>query len=925
MDYRNGLGSKGVFCSILVCSLIFGTTAQARADVDPKNYAVMVSADVQTSPAQINLHWDIDPQASGYSISRRSSGSWDQVGSVGGNVNSWSDLNVAVGGTYEYRIVKSAAGYTGAGFLLAGIKAPLQDARGKVVLLVDNTYSSALSAELRRMEWDLAGDGWTVLRHDVSRNASVPGVKELIKADYNADPSSVKAVFIFGHVPVPYSGNINPDGHPNHLGAWPADMYYGDMDGNWTDNSVSSSGAEKPWNANVPGDGKFDQSSMPSSVELAVGRVDFNNMTCYANKTPSRSELDLLRAYLNKDHNFRHRVFTVARRGLVCDNFGSIYGESFAASGWRNFGAMFGAENVTSVGYGQYFPTLSQQDYLWSYGTGGGSFYTCNGVGGSDDFATTDIRTVFTMFLGSYFGDWDNESNFLRAPLGSGYCLTTSWAGRPHWFYHHMGLGETIGRSTIASQNNEYGGVYPAANLYTGLTHVALLGDPTLRMHPVIPPSNLNGTAGGSSMTLSWNPSSDSDIQGYHVYRGGGPNGQFVRLTSTPISGTSFTDPGYATGTTYMVRAVKLERSGSGTYFNGSQGVFFPENGTTGGGTTLAQTPAAPTGLIATATTASQIDLNWQDNSKDETGFRVDRKLGSSGVWSQVALVGANTSSYTASGLSPGSTYYFRVFAVNGSGSSMPSNESGATTALPNPTVPGVAFLGVDPNTVGDWRGVIGSDGYNVITSGSSYPGYATVNAVGTTDYQWNDHTTDSRALDNPSGGGRVIGCWFAANSFTVDINLLDGMTHKLSLYFDDWDQQNRTEKVEILDALSGAVLDTRTIANFTSGIYLRWNVKGQIRVRLTNAGGPNVILNALFFDSSERLSGMSTSGGMVAGSFQLQISGQVGQRFDIYTSDDLVQWRKISNVTLTGSTYNFSESTSQGQPRRFYRAVAAP
>jgi hypothetical protein len=207
--------------------LLFGTTLPSRADVDPKFYAVMVSADVQTAPAQINLHWDIDPAANGYSISRRTSGSWGQVGSVGGNVNSWNDSNVANGGIYEYRVLKnSSAGYTGVGFLLAGINAPLQDARGKVVLLVDNTYSSALDAELRRMAWDLAGDGWVVLRHDVSRSASVLSVKELIKADYYSDPSSVKAVFIFGHVPVPYSGNINPDGHDNHRGAWPADMYY---------------------------------------------------------------------------------------------------------------------------------------------------------------------------------------------------------------------------------------------------------------------------------------------------------------------------------------------------------------------------------------------------------------------------------------------------------------------------------------------------------------------------------------------------------------------------------------------------------------------------------------------------------------------------------------------------------------------------
>jgi hypothetical protein len=931
MDYKNGLGLKWGF----VVSLLFGTFASLRADVDPRYIAVMVSADVQTAPARINLHWDVDPQASGYSISRRGDGSWSDVGSVGGNVNSWSDSNVSVGGTYEYRVVKStSAGYTGVGFLLSGINAPLKDSLGKVILLVDNTYSSALSAELSRMQWDLAGDGWTVLRHDVSRNDSVVNIKEIIKADYYSDPSAVKAVFIFGHVPVPYSGNINPDGHPDHLGAWPADAYYGDMDGSWTDNSVSSGGASKPWNSNAPGDGKFDQSSLPSNVEAAVGRVDFYNMTCYANKTPSRSELDLLRAYLNKDHNFRHRVFTVARRGLVCDNFGSVYGEAFASSGWRNFGSFFGADNVTSVGYGQYFPTLSQQDYLWSYGTGGGSFYTCNGIGGSDDFATTDIRSVFTMFLGSYFGDWDNESNFLRASLGSGYCLTTSWAGRPHWFYHHMGLGETIGRSTIASQNNEYLSVYPGVDRYTGLPHVALLGDPTLRMHPVLPPSSLQGNASGSTISLSWNGSGDTDLQGYHVYRGSGPGGQFVRLTSSPISSTSFTDSAYSAGSTYMVRAVKLERSGSGTYFNASQGVFFPANGsagggggggTSGGGTVLPQTPGAPGDLVAVATTASQVDISWRDNSSNESGFRVDRKLGSSGVWAQVAMVDANTTGYSSTGLSPGSTYYFRVFAVNGSGNSMPSNESGATTALPNPATPGATFLGSDPNTRGDWRGVLGSDGFNVMSAGSSYPGYATVNAVGTTDYQWSDHTSDLRALDNPAGGNRIIGCWFAANSFTVDINLLDGMAHKLSLYFDDWDQQSRTEKIEILDALSGAVLDARSISSFEESIYLKWNVKGQIRVRLTNVSGPNVLLNALFFDPLETVSGTSASGGLIEGNFQLEVSGKTGQKFDIYTSNDLVTWTKISSVTLSSSTYNFTDSTSQGQSRRFYRAVAVP
>src|SRR5262249_29003171 len=152
---------------------------------------------------------------------------------------------------------------------------------------------------------------------------------------------------------------------------------------------------------------------------------------------------------------------------------------------------------------------------------------------------------------------------------------------------------------------------------------------------------------------------------------------------------------------------------------------FFPANGDTGaGGTVLAQTPSAPGNLVAVATTASEIDISWKDNSSSESGFRVDRKLGSSGVWSQIATVAANVTAYSCTGLSPGSTYCFRVFAVNSSGTSMPSNESSASTALPNPATPGATFLGTDPNTAGDWRGVLGADGYNVISAGNSYPGY---------------------------------------------------------------------------------------------------------------------------------------------------------------------------------------------------------
>jgi hypothetical protein len=175
------------------------------------------------------------------------------------------------------------------------------------------------------------------------------------------------------------------------------------------------------------------------------------------------------------------------------------------------------------------------------------------------------------MLYGSYFGDWDSTDNLLRASLATtNYTLASVWAGRPYWYFHHMALGETIGFSARLTQNNS--ATY-WANRYPYRVHIALMGDPTLRLHPVAPPSALVVTQNGSGRAgLSWNPSPDS-VAGYHVSRAPPAAGLFTRLTSRLITSTNYADAP-ADAATYMVRAVKLEASGSGTYWNASQGLF---------------------------------------------------------------------------------------------------------------------------------------------------------------------------------------------------------------------------------------------------------------------------------------------------------------------------------------------------------------
>ena len=90
--------------------------------------------------------------------------------------------------------------------------------------------------------------------------------------------------------------------------------------------------------------------------------------------------------------------------------------------------------------------------------------------------------------------------------------------------------------------------------------------------------------------------------------------------------------------------------------------------------------PNAPSDLTATAVSDSQINLDWTDNSDNETGFAIERKTGVAGEWGQIDTVGEGVTTYNDTDLDPETEYYYRVRAYNGVGDSDYSNEANATT-----------------------------------------------------------------------------------------------------------------------------------------------------------------------------------------------------------------------------------------------------
>jgi len=410
---------------------------------------------------------------------------------------------------------------------------------------------------------DLVGDGWAVVRDDVSRDDPATVIKQTILAHNNVAP--LTAIYCLGHVPVPYSGDYNPDGHANHKGAWPADGYYGDLNGSWTDSSVNNTTASQTRNHNIPNDGKFDQSFFGSDIELQVGRVDFANMTAF-----SLSETELLRQYLNKSHAYKMGEIQVQMKAIIDDNFGGFNGEAFAASAWKNFAPLLHPDNVTA---GDYRGNLDTASYIWVYGCGGGSFSTCNGIGSTAQLAGDSLQGIFSCMFGSYFGDWDSNNNILRAPLAQGTILTNCWSGRPHWYFHHMGMGENIGYSTRVSMNNSSSQYNTPLSFLAKLVGMGLMGDPSLRMYILESPSNLTAVDDGeNNVALTWTEAS-TDVLGYYIYRSSLFTGEYELLNESPILGGSYIDACIDSSGTYyyQVRATRLQETPSGSYYNLSQ------------------------------------------------------------------------------------------------------------------------------------------------------------------------------------------------------------------------------------------------------------------------------------------------------------------------------------------------------------------
>ena len=189
------------------------------------------------------------------------------------------------------------------------------------------------------------------------------------------------------------------------------------------------------------------------------------------------------------------------------------------------------------------------------------------------------------------------------------------------------------------------------------------------------PPANPNGlvvtTATQSQLNLTWNDNS-SDETGFQIERGLSVSGPFAIIATTAANVKNYSDvTGLSPSTTYYYRLAAVNLAGASAYTN------------TVSATTSAAVvglPAKPASASAVAVSGTAVNVSWIDSSNNESGFKVERAVSAAGPFSVIANVGSGVITYSDTGLSAVTTYYYRVSSVNMAGSSAVTVAPAVTT-----------------------------------------------------------------------------------------------------------------------------------------------------------------------------------------------------------------------------------------------------
>ena len=269
----------------------------------------------------------------------------------------------------------------------------------------------------------------------------------------------------------------------------------------------------------------------------------------------------------------------------------------------------------------------------------------------------------------------------------SGWTVLEANTGRTLTRYTHEGLSPgTTHHYRVAAVNGEGTGAY--SNVASATTDA---GAPSS-------PRNVRALGrSSSSIEVSWQPPLDDGgaaVTGYAVERSRSVNGPWtLRVTNTGSTETAWTDTGLTPVTVWYYRVTALNRAGASSPSGAASARTFPGP------------PDAPSGLRATAQGATRIELRWTAPSQTRgaavLGYRIEQSRDGGRTWLTLRSNTASTATtFTHTGLPPGTTRHYRVSAINGAGTGEPSNVDSAMTAAVPGAVRNLSARAVGTNRI---------------------------------------------------------------------------------------------------------------------------------------------------------------------------------------------------------------------------------